>query len=196
MCRHYDQQVLVSGSVDRSIRVWKMNSGQSFTLTGHQSTVNKVLLVSSENSVISCADDATIRVWDLNRRQCLYQLADQLPSGGIPSIDLWHTQPNLLFAASVNNMINVWDYKTKTVLERWYCHVDGFRCLASNSLRLVAGGNDGSIKLYDIQGRREMHYVLNHDTGINSISVSDTTIACGTEDNDVLILDFSPSKQQ
>lgn len=187
--RNFDTEVLVSGSIDCSIRIWNTKSGQSFTLNGHEDTINRVVLCPNDR-LYSCSDDGTIRVWDWKRRICLFHLFDQ-PLGPITSIEFWQNQPDILFSVSMDNIVHIWDCTKRQLLDRWYCHVRGFRCLASNSLRLIAGGVDGSIKSYDVQERREMHFILNHDSCINSLSISDTMIACATDDFDVIILDFS-----
>jgi WD40 repeat protein len=67
-----DQKYFVSGSMDKSIKVWDLDT---FTLlkvidrsrhAGHTSSVNRVLWSNFEGRMISCGDDKKISIWDLS----------------------------------------------------------------------------------------------------------------------------------
>jgi WD40 repeat protein len=61
-----DGRRVVSGSYDKTLRVWDIESGQSLrTLQGHTSEVNAVALSSDGRRVVSGSRDHTLRVWDL-----------------------------------------------------------------------------------------------------------------------------------
>ena len=61
-----DGRRAVSGSHDRTLRVWDLKSGQTLrTLQGHTHFVNAVALSSDGRRAVSGSDDRTLRVWDL-----------------------------------------------------------------------------------------------------------------------------------
>ena len=61
---------LASGSLDNTIKIWDINSGECMrTLVGHSDKVSSVELVSSK-ILASGSDDDTIRIWNLDSGEC------------------------------------------------------------------------------------------------------------------------------
>lgn len=66
---------LVSGSRDRTIKVWDVSVGVClFTLIGHDNWVRGICWHPGGNYIISCSDDKTIRVWDIKNKRCFKSL--------------------------------------------------------------------------------------------------------------------------
>jgi WD40 repeat protein len=59
-----DAKTLVSGSTDRTIKVWNLSTGQVLrTLTGHFKSVESVVLSADAKTLISGSTDSNIKVW-------------------------------------------------------------------------------------------------------------------------------------
>lgn len=94
----------MSGSLDTSIRVWDVESGNCLhTLMGHQSLTSGMEL--RDNILVSGNADSTVKIWDIKTGQCLQTLQgkcgrmEQLPSLGLlervhvaPSCRTWQGQ--------------------------------------------------------------------------------------------------------
>jgi len=61
-----DGKQIVSGSVDDTVRVWDLASGQLVrTLTGHTNIVEAVAVTPDGKQIVSGSADHTVRVWNL-----------------------------------------------------------------------------------------------------------------------------------
>ena len=69
----FDGVHVVSGSLDTSIRVWDVETGNCLhTLIGHQSLTSGLEL--KNNILVSGNADSTVKVWDITTGQCLQTL--------------------------------------------------------------------------------------------------------------------------
>ena len=60
-----DGCTVVSGSADRTVRVWDLATGNARTLNGHTDSVRAVAVTPDGRTAVSGSDDRTVRVWDL-----------------------------------------------------------------------------------------------------------------------------------
>lgn len=79
---NFNDTILASGSADSSIRIWKFCTGECYELRGHRDWVNALQLWSAPSKhgardsqpnmfLFSASDDGTIRLWDLQQRECI-----------------------------------------------------------------------------------------------------------------------------
>ena len=70
-----DRNKLASRSVDNTVRVWDVATGQiDYTLEGHSGSVNSVAFSPDESKLASGLDNETVRVWDVATIQVNYTL--------------------------------------------------------------------------------------------------------------------------
>ena len=75
----FDGTHIVSGSLDTSIRVWDVETGNCLhTLVGHQSLTSGLEL--KDNILVSGNADSTVKVWDITTGQCLQTLQGMIMS--------------------------------------------------------------------------------------------------------------------
>nr|CAD7445751.1 unnamed protein product [Timema bartmani] len=87
-CFHMDRtlRLLVTGSNDCLVRLWNpvVTSRPVVCLYGHKMAVEDVLIMRHANSVISCARDGVLKVWDITDQVCLQTLPLNLASLSTP----------------------------------------------------------------------------------------------------------------
>ncbi|KAG6019289.1 hypothetical protein E4U41_003309 [Claviceps citrina] len=68
---HFDGCTLASGSIDKTVKIFSFKNKQTFSLRGHADWVNHVRIDSSSRTVFSASDDMTVKLWDLDSKQCI-----------------------------------------------------------------------------------------------------------------------------
>ncbi|KAG5980261.1 hypothetical protein E4U55_004199, partial [Claviceps digitariae] len=68
---HFDGCTLASGSIDKTVKIFSFKNKQTFSLRGHTDWVNHVRIDSSSRTVFSASDDMTVKLWDLDSKQCV-----------------------------------------------------------------------------------------------------------------------------
>ena len=70
-----DGERIVSGSCDKTVRLWDADTGQPIgqPLTGHTDEVNSVAFSPDGTRIVSGSDDNTVRVWDADTGQPIGQ---------------------------------------------------------------------------------------------------------------------------
>ena len=61
-----DSKYIVSGSYDKTIKIWNLESGQEIkTLKGHSESVNSVAISSDNKYIVSGSADNSIKIWNI-----------------------------------------------------------------------------------------------------------------------------------
>lgn len=98
--------VLITGSYDRTIRVWNMETGvELHCLKGHTRAVRALQF--DEIQLITGSMDHTLRVWDWRRGKCIKTL-----TGHTAGVVCLNFDSNVLASGSVDSTIKVWNLRS------------------------------------------------------------------------------------
>lgn len=98
---------IASASRDKLIIIWNIKSGDRLmSLQGHENWVRSLVFHPCGRFLISCADDKSIRMWDLNKKR-IFQKIDNCHNGFISSVD-WHPTASLLASVSTSKDVKIW----------------------------------------------------------------------------------------
>ncbi len=111
--RRIGGEILASGSMDGSIRLWNAKTGEPVgdPLAGHDQPVNSVTFSPSGELMASGGDDQSIVLWDVETRE---PLGDPLKGhvGAVNSV-AFDPEGRLLASGSADSTIILWDVKTR-----------------------------------------------------------------------------------
>ncbi|MFM2096127.1 MAG: hypothetical protein RIS70_3251, partial [Planctomycetota bacterium] len=151
-----DGSTVVSGSVDQTIRLWDLTTGQQRAqLTGHQGAVHAVALTPDESMVVSAAADRTLRLWDSTGGRQLKQLATFDETIYAVAV---HPNGQSVAAAGADrkvHLINMVTGATEKVLEG---HTDYVHSLLfeTKGTKLLSFGYAGNLKIWNLADGKPM----------------------------------------
>ncbi len=146
-------QIIASGSRDKTIRLWQGTGKVLQTLEGHTDAVNAIAIGSNSSIpteaglfLASGSDDSTIRLWDLEKGAILQTLTGH--EGAVNSVVI-SPDGNYLISASHDRTIKIWCLQTMKLLytalhPNWVWSV----AISPDGKTILSGSWDGTIKIW------------------------------------------------
>jgi F-box/WD-40 domain protein MET30 len=200
--------VLITGSYDRTVRVWNMETGvELHCLKGHTRAVRALQF--DEVKLITGSMDHTLKVWDWRRGKCIRTLTGH--SEGVVCLNF---DSNVLASGGVDTTIKVWNLRTGgaftlrghsdwvNAVQLWDSNPSSRSPSASMSLFDVSGSaspsgcssvdidagkmlfsasDDGTIKLWDLTLRTCVRTMTGHVGQVQSMKLLPAS-ECSDED--------------
>ncbi|KAG6550304.1 hypothetical protein Mapa_008265 [Marchantia paleacea] len=141
MAIHLDSSIAITGSTDATACIVNLQTGKvSGSLTGlHTKSVESVGLSSILPLAATGSLDGNLIIWDLQtltpRHTCEHE-------DGIVKV-LWPTGSHLIYTASLDYSVRIWDSRTGELVRRFQGHSDSIMDMAvSKDGRLILSGAD------------------------------------------------------
>uniref|UniRef100_U3FMW7 F-box/WD repeat-containing protein 4 n=1 Tax=Callithrix jacchus TaxID=9483 RepID=U3FMW7_CALJA len=160
--------IIVSGSRDRTAKVWPLASGRLGQCLHTIQTEDRVwsiaispLLSSFVTGTACCGHFSPLRIWDLNSGQLMTHLGSDFPPGaGV--LDVMYESPFTLLSCGYDTYVRYWDLRTsvrKCVMEWEEPHDSTLYCLQTDGNYLLATGSSyyGVVRLWDRRQRACLH---------------------------------------
>jgi WD40 repeat protein len=187
-----NEQILASGSYDRTIKIWNASKGQCLrTLEGHTGFVFSLAANPDGKTIASSGADHTIKIWNVNTGQCLKTL--EAHTGWIFSL-AWSSDGKILASGSADGSVKLWDTQTWECMnvlqghQGWVYSVD----FSPDNQMLVSGGSDLNIRLWNIKTANCLKVLPGHTKMITRIKFSrlGNIIVSASYDLNIKIWDF------
>ncbi|KAM5323480.1 F-box/WD repeat-containing protein 4 isoform 3-T3 [Glossophaga mutica] len=162
--------IIVSGSRDRTAKVWSLASGRLGQCLHTIQTEDRVwsiaispLLSSFVTGTACCGHFSPLRIWDLNSGQLMTHLGSDFPPGaGV--LDLMYESPSTLLSCGYDTYVRYWDLRAsvrKCVMEWEEPHDSTLYCLQTDGNHLLATGSSyyGVVRLWDRRQRACLHEI-------------------------------------
>jgi WD40 repeat protein len=142
---------IVSGSRDKSVRVWDVSTGKvQSVLEGHTSGVSSVAFSSDGTHIVSGSEDQSVRVWDVSTGKVQSVLEGH--TSWVTSV-AFSSDGTRIVSGSCDRSVRVWDVSTGKVRSVLKGHTDWVSSVAflSDGTRIVSGSRDESVPISDLQ---------------------------------------------
>ena len=184
---------VVSGSDDRTVKVWDLNSGQEQrTLSEHGGGV-RTLALTGDGRVVFGSYDGTVRLWDLNSRQ---QRTLQRHGSAVMALAL--TGDGRVVSGSYDGTVKVWDLASGQ--EQGTLSVRGYGVMAlamTGDGRVVSVSGHGTVKVWDLNSGQEERTLSGHGAGVNALALTgDGRVVFGSYDGTVKVWDLNSGQEQ
>ena len=192
---HFDSALLASGSIDKTVKIWNFEDKSTFLFRGHTDWVNAVRLDSASRTVVSASDDCTVKMWDLDTKQCIRTF-----EGHVGQV-----QQVLLMPAEFDFETDEEDGSSSTASFQSQPapiltvadpppHESFGSGFASNKRQLpprymLTSALDSTIRLWETASGRCLHTYFGHLEGVWALAADTLRIVSGAEDRMVKVWD-------
>ncbi|KAH9009494.1 hypothetical protein EDB85DRAFT_2298559 [Lactarius pseudohatsudake] len=197
-----DGQRIVTGSDDRTIRVWDANTGETEAgpFTGHTSSVNSVAFSPDGQRIVSGSHDRTIRVWNAS--------TGEMEAGPFTGHTDWvnsvafSPDGQRIVSGSHDGTIRVWNASTgETEAGPFTGHTNSVKSVAfsPDGQRIVSGSNDGTIRVWNAStGETEAGPFTGHTDWVKSVAFSPDgqRIVSGSRDGTIRVWNASTGETE
>ena len=167
-----DGQTLASGSADRTVKLWKLDSRVArCSLSGHSSLINAVAFSPDGRTLASVSWDHTIKIWNLETKELIHTLCEH--SGWIKSVVI-SPDGQSLASSSADKSIKIWDLGCGKVRATFCGHSGAVEAIATSpdGEILASGSADKTIKIWNL-GSSDLQLTLDgHSDTVHSLTFS------------------------
>lgn len=149
MCLSLDNRYLITGSEDRTIRIWDIiNICQISIFSGHESSVTCISLSLKTNFIASGSADCTLRIWDFHTKdqRSIFNFRAKANCLAIANND------TIIIAGFDDKYIRVLDLATKQEIKSFYqSQAVNYFALSHDTQRLASASHFQNLRFWDLK---------------------------------------------
>ncbi|WP_044210258.1 WD40 domain-containing protein [Coleofasciculus chthonoplastes] len=182
-----DGKILASGSEDKTIKLWNLETGEAIaTLDEHDSSVISVSFSPDGKTLASGSEDKTIKLWNLETGEAIATLDEH--DSWVNSVS-FSPDGKTLASGSEDKTIKLWNLETGEAIATLDEHDSSVISVSfsPDGKTLASGSGDNTIKLWNLETGKAISTLTGHDSGVISVSFSPDgkTLASGSGDNTI-----------
>ncbi|MBE9183309.1 CHAT domain-containing protein [Microcoleus sp. LEGE 07076] len=166
-----NQNIIASGSLDKTIKLWNLCTGELLhTFTGHSSGVIDVAFSPDGKTLASASNheffDGSIKLWDVANKQFKQSLGNTLLALRTSCLAFSPDEQTLanghIGTTLMGGTIDIWNLKRSRIEKTLWGHVWEVNCLAfsKDGRILVSGGLDGAVKIWNWHRKELLHTLI------------------------------------
>jgi WD40 repeat protein len=200
-----NDETLVSGSADKTIKVWDINTGRELhTLTGHSECINLLWISFDNATLVSGSIDGQIKLWDI-------ATGIELNTFSYYNEEPWAiiVAPDGLKVVSIkqrqkrHQAIRLWDINIGADLNTFLSdsHITEVVVVTPDGTKIISGSDynsfmhdiyftgDKTIKIWDLAQGKELHTLYGHQARILSLAITPDSnkVISGSSDRSIKV---------
>ncbi|PIK50413.1 putative F-box/WD repeat-containing protein 7 [Apostichopus japonicus] len=195
-CVQFDDTRIVSGSSDKTIKVWNIRTNSPWsvqTLTGHSGTVRCLHL--EGNMLVSGSTDRTIKVWDLSTQSSWSSIACRVTMiGHMDTVRCLQVDDDKVVSGSYDRTLKVWDIKTGNCRFTLRGHHGAVLCLQFDNVKIISGSADNTIKIWSLGEEVCLTTLSGHQDAVTCLQFDANKIISGSLDRNLKYWDIQTGR--
>ncbi|MBW2663182.1 MAG: TIR domain-containing protein [Deltaproteobacteria bacterium] len=166
-------------------------------LAGHENDVYAVAVTPDGKKVVSCSEDKTLKVWDLESGQCIFSLIGH--SNTVIGIAITPNGKKVV-SGSEDQTLKVWDLESGQCIFNLMGHSKSVLGIAitPDGKKVVSGSEDQTLKVWDLESGQCLATLKGHSSRIGAWGVAITpdgrNIISGSHDGTIKVWDLVSGK--
>ncbi|OAC99954.1 hypothetical protein MUCCIDRAFT_147969, partial [Mucor lusitanicus CBS 277.49] len=182
-CLQFDNNLLVTGSRDRNLKMWNIKTGQLIhTLEGHTGSV--LCLQFDHRYLISGSSDSTLIIWDIVSGEKVKTL-----NGHGESVLNVKLLGNTIVSCSKDRTVRTWDLEKGISKVTFRGHRAAVNAVQFKGDRIVSASGDRTIKIWDMNTGECLKTLDSHSRGIACVEYDGQYIVSGSSDQSIKVWD-------
>ncbi|HIK10767.1 MAG TPA: serine/threonine protein kinase [Oscillatoriaceae cyanobacterium M33_DOE_052] len=167
-----DNRLLVSGSADKTLKIWDLATGDQRQVLDHNGEQVSAVAVSPKGfTFASGGSDRTVKLWGLESGKLLWTFEGH--SGWVLAI-AYSPDGNILASASADGTVKLWELASATLTHTLSGHTSQVVSLAFSPREplLASGSDDGTIKLWNTTTGKLLQTWQSNSWRVRSVAIS------------------------
>ncbi|XP_047291088.1 F-box/WD repeat-containing protein 10 isoform X11 [Homo sapiens] len=179
-----EENFLLSGSYDLSIRYWDLKSGVCTRIFGgHQGTITCMDLC--KNRLVSGGRDCQVKVWDVDTGKCLKTFRHKDP------ILATRINDTYIVSSCERGLVKVWHIAMAQLVKTLSGHEGAVKCLFFDQWHLLSGSTDGLVMAWSMVGKYERCLMaFKHPKEVLDVSLLFLRVISACADGKIRIYNF------
>ena len=152
---------------------WSLDSLEadaSYILTGHEDRINDILLINENTILISVSDDMTLRIWNLEIKECI----NAIKTGDIQTC-LGNLKYNKFMVGGEDGSITIFETEGFEPIDSIKAHDEPIEIIYESPFNgdIISGSQDGLIKIFKADNYTCVKILKGHNNSILSVQQID-----------------------
>jgi len=174
-----DGQIVVTGSRDKTIKIWNLHSGELMrTIAEHSGAVDFVFISPDRQTLVSGSDDNTIKVWNLHSGQLIRTIERDSSNSLAISPD------GQTLVTGSYGIIKIWNLHSGELIRTFAEHSSNSFAISPDGQTLACGGTYQSIQIWNLHRGELIRTLGGHPYRVGSLVISFDGQTLVSEDSD------------
>ena len=194
-----DGRLLVTGSWDRSAKLWDIASGRAIRKLDrvHQDAINSVEFSPDGKRILTASDDGTARFWDAATGRPLEPVLRA--AGARMRQARFSDDGQRVLTTSNDKTARIWNAATGELLQTLVGHQWAVLCgaFSRDGRRVITGSEDNTALVWDAQTGKALLKLAGHTDSVTSVAFSPdgARTLTGSQDNTAKLWDAQTGKE-